>query len=69
MVIHADERKGGKAPVEEFVVGHDVERGEKVEWVVESGKWKGSYLLPEKEYEDDDGEERGLLITEVGSLQ
>ncbi|GLA80538.1 hypothetical protein AtubIFM56815_001362 [Aspergillus tubingensis] len=65
VVIHADERKGGKAPVEEFVVGHDVERGEKVEWVVEGGKWKGSYLLPEKEHEDDDGEERGLLITET----
>ncbi|GLA36817.1 hypothetical protein AnigIFM63309_003252 [Aspergillus niger] len=65
VVIHADEKKEGKAPVEEFVVGHGVERGEKVEWVVEGGKWKASYLLPEEGHADDDGEERGLLITET----
>ncbi|GKZ37166.1 hypothetical protein AbraIFM66950_008589 [Aspergillus brasiliensis] len=72
VVIHADEKKkDGKAPVEEFVVGHGVDRGEKVEWVVEGGKWKASYLLPEKGHDDDndDGEggekDRGLLITET----
>jgi predicted cupin superfamily sugar epimerase len=69
VVIHADLVDGtgtGRAPVESFVVGLDVDRGERVQWVVEGGKYKGCYLLPDSS-EDGDGEggSGGLLITEV----
>lgn len=60
-MIHADEEgEGGtgKKRVETFAVGKGVERGERAVWVVEGGKFKGSFLV------DGDGEE-GLLISEV----
>ncbi|KAF1829401.1 hypothetical protein BDW02DRAFT_642880 [Decorospora gaudefroyi] len=44
VLIHADE-EGEKKRVESFVVGRDFERGEKSVWVVEGGKFKGSYLI------------------------
>ena len=47
--------------VEEYVVGPDVENGEKIMWVVEGGVWKSSALEPLED--GDDGE--GLLISEV----
>lgn len=43
--------------IETFRVGMVVERGEKMQWVVPGGIWKASWLA--------DGEEEGLLITEV----
>ncbi|KAF7559568.1 hypothetical protein G7046_g4589 [Stylonectria norvegica] len=52
--IHPD---GG---VETFVVGQNVESGEKLQWVVEGGVWKASFLLDAK-----DGENEGLLISET----
>ena len=60
MLIHADEvMKGeevtGKARVEVFTVGLDVEKGERVKWVVNGGKYKASYLLAEE----------GMLIAET----
>ncbi|KAF4982881.1 hypothetical protein FZEAL_1577 [Fusarium zealandicum] len=51
---------GGR--VETFVVGHAVQRGERIQWVVEGHVWKASYLLPSK---TDDGESEGLLISET----
>ena len=63
MIIHADKAKGGeKAPVETFIVGHDIAKGERLQWIVEGGKYKASYLLP-----DEDGKDKseGLLISEV----
>lgn len=63
VLIHADEvEKGGKARVETFIVGHDIAKGERLQWIVEGGKYKASYLL-------EDGEEGsgsdGLLISET----
>lgn len=59
MVIHADladaDGNHGKAPVETFAVGGDVGTGERMQWVVEGGKYKGSFI------ED----QEGLLISEV----
>ncbi|KAL7268417.1 hypothetical protein RUND412_008960 [Rhizina undulata] len=47
--------------IETFVVGGDVEKGEKVQWIVGGGVWKCSFLL-----EGEDGTVGGgLLITEV----
>src|SRR5271168_4538932 len=50
-VIHADEVSGSgvsdKARIESFTVGHDVAKGEKLQWIVEGGKFKASFLLPE----------------------
>jgi predicted cupin superfamily sugar epimerase len=50
----------GKARVETFVVGGDVIGGEKLQWIVEGGKYKASFLL-----EDKDGEGTGCLISET----
>ncbi|KAK7534975.1 RmlC-like cupin domain-containing protein [Phyllosticta citribraziliensis] len=69
VLIHADEVDGGddgltgKARVETFVVGKNVERGERMVWIVDGGKYKASFLL-----EDEDGcgkSEEGLLISET----
>ncbi|ODM17966.1 hypothetical protein SI65_06754 [Aspergillus cristatus] len=64
VILHADEesvrRNGGKAAVETFVVGQDIEKGERLQWVVEGGKYKGTFLLP-----DDGGSSNGLLISET----
>ncbi|TVY78423.1 Uncharacterized protein LSUE1_G003713, partial [Lachnellula suecica] len=49
--------------LETFVVGPDVSKGEKLQWVVEGGLYKASFLLPDEE----GGEESrdGLLISET----
>lgn len=63
MIIHADEEgKEGRKRIETFVVGHNVEKGEKLQWIVEGGKFKASFLLPDTEGEE--GSE-GLLISET----
>jgi predicted cupin superfamily sugar epimerase len=59
VLIHADE-EGKTKRVETFVVGKNAEKGERMVWVVEGGKYKASFLL-----EEDDGEGEGLLISEV----
>ncbi|KAH7356789.1 RmlC-like cupin domain-containing protein [Rhexocercosporidium sp. MPI-PUGE-AT-0058] len=61
VIIHADE-EGKEKRVESFVVGHDVEKGEKLQWIVDGGKFKASYLLPD---EEGGSESRGLLISET----
>ncbi|KAK1831597.1 RmlC-like cupin domain-containing protein [Podospora conica] len=65
VVIHPASATGdgdGEVRVETFVVGGAVEKGERLQWVVEGGRWKGSFLLP-----DADGGEgsEGLLISET----
>lgn len=64
VVIHPDERRqsNNKARVETFVVGSNVEKGEKLQWIVEGGKYKASFLLPDEEKGSESG---GLLISEV----
>lgn len=69
VIIHADEvfngiRPKGEARIETYVVGQDVVAGEQLQWVVEGGKYKASFLLPDEE----DGKESrdGCLISEVG---
>ena len=61
VVIHADE-EGEKKRVESFVVGQDVEAGERVVWIVEGGKYKASFLVAE---EGVDEWESRCLISEV----
>jgi len=62
---NTDERalKSGKAKarVETFVVGTDVEKGERVQWIVEGGKYKASFLLECER----DGKQEPLLISET----
>lgn len=61
--MHDDEgEEGEKKRVESFVVGKDVEAGERVVWIVEGGKYKASFL--EAEEGVDEWESR-LLISEV----
>lgn len=56
-----DRRWTGKARVEVFTVGHNVLEGERLQWVVDGGKYKTSFLLPD----GDDGSSEGLLISET----
>jgi len=75
VLLHADEwAAAGKIPgdcrIETYVVGEDVEEGEKLQWVVEGGKYKASYLIDAGKNvnvrEGDDGETGvGCLISEV----
>lgn len=62
----SDERamwqRGKKARVETFIVGHDVAKGERLQWIVEGGKYKASYILPDSE---GGVESKGLLISET----
>ncbi|KAJ5370852.1 uncharacterized protein N7496_006944, partial [Penicillium cataractarum] len=73
VIIHADEatcsHEGSekfegeeKGRLESFVVGPDVARGERLQWVVGAGKYKASYLLPDIAKQ---GGSEGLLISEV----
>lgn len=77
VIIHADEKKGddddeegegdkakAKARIETFVVGQDTQGGERLQWIVEGGKYKASFLLPDKDGEEGEDSE-GLLISEV----
>jgi len=60
VLIHADEPG---CRVETFVVGQDVARGERLQWIVEGGKYKGSFLLPDED--GGDASKEGLLISET----
>ena len=59
--------------IETFVVGHDIASGERLQWIVEGGKFKASFLLPDAPAKGDGekGEgtggvsEGGLLISET----
>ncbi|KUJ11841.1 uncharacterized protein LY89DRAFT_653304 [Mollisia scopiformis] len=61
VIIHADD-DGPEKRIETFVVGQNVEKGEKLQWIVDGGKYKASYLLPDQE---NGTESQGLLISEV----
>ena len=52
----------GKARIETFVVGPNVLEGEKVQWIVDGGQYKASYLLPDEESRSGSD---GLLISET----
>lgn len=76
VIVHADEVMGGydshhqlkgRARVETFVVGQDVEKGERLQWVVGGGKYKSSFLLPVEGGGEE--EEEALLISEVSKKE
>ncbi|KAI6869511.1 hypothetical protein KC343_g1369 [Hortaea werneckii] len=50
------------ARIETFVVGPDVLKGERVQWIVDGGKYKCSFLLPDQE---GGSSSEGLLISET----
>ena len=68
----------GKWKLEIFTVGTDVENGERVQWIVEGGRYKASYLLSDQALDSEFGTEgrgsgsgsgsgsaKGLLISET----
>lgn len=59
VLIHADEKDNR---VESFVVGPNVAAGERLQWIVEGGKYKASFLLPDREGGETSS---GLLISET----
>ncbi|KAH8602178.1 RmlC-like cupin domain-containing protein [Bisporella sp. PMI_857] len=61
VLIHADE-PGKEKRVESYIVGPNVAEGEKLQWIVDGGKFKASYLLPD---EENGMESQGLLISET----
>ncbi|TVY46603.1 Uncharacterized protein LOCC1_G001845, partial [Lachnellula occidentalis] len=63
VLIHADEPSTGAKRIETFVVGANLAAGEKLQWIVEGGKFKASYLLPDEEGGVESKE--GLLISET----
>ncbi|KAI0108193.1 RmlC-like cupin domain-containing protein [Daldinia grandis] len=66
VLIHADEPDlpGGGKRIESFTVGPDVANGEKLQWIVEGGKFKASFLLPDNA-SGSEGTSGGLLISET----
>ncbi|KAL3424543.1 duf985 domain protein [Phlyctema vagabunda] len=61
VLIHADE-PGKEKRIETFIVGQDTAKGERLQWIVEGGKYKASFLLPD----DAAGASKdGLLISET----
>ena len=69
VIVHADEveQTGQKARIETFIVGQNIDAGEKLQWIVEGGKYKASYLLPDGGQPNTDKHlaSNGLLISEV----
>lgn len=68
VLLHVDEMEGGRVRIETFVVGRDVANGERLQWIVEGGKYKASFLLDVDEGEGgkvDCADCGGLLISEV----
>ncbi|OHE92962.1 hypothetical protein CORC01_11755 [Colletotrichum orchidophilum] len=59
VILHPD---GG---VESFVVGGNVGAGERLQWTVEGGDYKASFVLPDEGGDKDASSSEGLLITEV----
>ncbi|KAF5019150.1 hypothetical protein F66182_8855 [Fusarium sp. NRRL 66182] len=61
VLIHPDGR------IESFIVGNAVEKGERIQWIVEGDIWKASYLLPNSGDSQEPGgpETEGLLISET----
>lgn len=63
VIIHDNEEtSNGKKRIETFIVGQDVANGERLQWMVEGGKYKASFLLPDAEHGQSSD---GLLISEV----
>ncbi|KAJ0355953.1 hypothetical protein COL154_001473 [Colletotrichum chrysophilum] len=56
VLIHAD------GNIESFVVGKNIAAGERLQWVVEGGDYKASFILPNEDGKKEASE--GLLITE-----
>ncbi|ESZ98509.1 hypothetical protein SBOR_1171 [Sclerotinia borealis F-4128] len=61
VLIHADE-EGSEKRIETFIVGPNVAGGERLQWIVEGGKYKASFLLPD---EEGGNVSQGLLISET----
>jgi predicted cupin superfamily sugar epimerase len=67
VLICTDEvHPGEKARIETFVVGHNIEEGERLQWIVEGDIYKASYLLPDNENSGES--ESGLLISEASCM-
>lgn len=63
VLIHADEgAEGEEKRIETFLVGQDVAQGERLQWIVDGGKFKASFLLSDSE---GGSPSEGLLISET----
>jgi predicted cupin superfamily sugar epimerase len=64
VILHDEDNEEGRKGVriETFRVGHDIAKGERLQWIVEGGNYKASFLIGEDEVK---GDGSGLLISEV----
>ncbi|PLB47368.1 hypothetical protein P170DRAFT_511980 [Aspergillus steynii IBT 23096] len=57
-------KESSRIEIESFIVGQDVAKGERLQWVVEGGCYKASLLVPDGD--GDEGEKSGgLLVSET----
>lgn len=63
-ILHAENNDEGRKGVwiETFRVGHGIAKGERLQWIVEGGNYKASFLIAE---DGAKGDGSGLLISEV----
>ncbi|OAA33539.1 Cupin, RmlC-type [Moelleriella libera RCEF 2490] len=59
VLIHPD------GHIETYIVGFDTDKGERMQWIVEGGVWKASFLLGERDDPSEEPRSEGLLITET----
>ncbi|KAK4033228.1 RmlC-like cupin domain-containing protein [Parachaetomium inaequale] len=68
VVIHPGSRgRDRRVRIESFVVGLDRARGETQRWVVEGGKYKATFLLPDLDQNGEEGATsgEGMLVSET----
>lgn len=54
-LVDEDQGRGQKARIETFVVGQNIDKGERLQWIVEGGTYKASFLLPDEEGTSESG--------------
>lgn len=59
---HRNESGLGGYYLETFIVGPNIGRGEKIQWVVDGGKYKASFLLPDSESGASDRDRHNLHL-------
>lgn len=65
VILHVDRPRDakGRVQINTFMVGQDIINGEDLQWVVDGGKFKATFLIPDEDEADESVE--GLLISET----
>ena len=65
VILHVDRPRDakGRVQINTFMVGQDIINGEDLQWVVDGGKFKATFLIPDEDEADESVD--GLLISET----